>query len=92
MKIFKYKGYIGSAEISVEDECLHGKILFIADLVTYEAEKFSDLKREFEDAIDDYLELCREIGKEPNKTMSGTFNVRVGVDLHKKIALILLIP
>lgn len=88
MELLKYQGYTGSVEVSVEDDCLHGKILFIADLVTYEAQSLSGLKREFHEAVDDYIETCKEIGKAPNKPMSGTFNVRVGTELHKKAALI----
>lgn len=88
MELLKYQGYSGSVEVSMEDDCLHGKILFIADLVTYEAETLSGLKREFQEAVDDYIEMCKEVGKEPNKPMSGTFNVRVGTELHRKAALI----
>lgn len=87
MELLKHQGYTGSVEVSVEDDCLHGKVLFIADLVTYEAESLSGLKREFREAVDDYIEMCKEIGKDPNKPVSGTFNVRVGTELHKKAAL-----
>jgi hypothetical protein len=32
-----HKGFLGGVEISVEDGCLNGKLLFIKDLVTYES-------------------------------------------------------
>ena len=38
-KLF-YKGFTGSAEVSIEDQCLFGKIEFIGDLITYEATVF----------------------------------------------------
>jgi hypothetical protein len=44
-KTFSYKGFCGSKEISLEDDCLFGKILFVNDLVTYEAESPSALKK-----------------------------------------------
>ena len=37
METYTYKGYQGSVETSIEDGVLHGKIMFINDLVTYEA-------------------------------------------------------
>jgi predicted HicB family RNase H-like nuclease len=37
MSIFQYKGFVGSIEVDSEDKCLHGKLLYINDLVTYEA-------------------------------------------------------
>lgn len=83
-KLFKYKGFFGSIDFSVEDLSMCGKIECINDLVTYEANDLASLKAEFEAAVDDYLETCAEIGKEPDKTMSGTFNVRIGEELHKQ--------
>ena len=85
-ELLSYKGYVGSAEISHEDECLVGQILYIDDLVMYEGGTYSELKKAFEDSVDDYLELCAKVGKSPNKAYSGSFNVRIGPDLHSKAA------
>ena len=81
--MFKYRGYFGSIEHSTEDMTLHGKIECIADIVTYEAETMHDLKSAFEAAVDDYLETCKLLNKNPDKPMSGTFNIRIGEELHK---------
>lgn len=85
--ILEYNGYSGSIEVSTEDNCLFGKILFISDLVTYEAETITDLKAEFIEAVNDYVLTCKEIGKEPQKPFKGSFNVRVSSELHRKAAL-----
>jgi len=87
MKTIKYKNFVGSAEISFDDNCLHGKILFINDLVTYQAKSTLDLKKEFEIAVDDYIETCDSLGIEPQRSFSGTFNIRIGEELHKEAAL-----
>lgn len=71
MELLSHKGYNGSIETSVADDTLHGKILFINDLVTYEAQSVAQLKAEFADAVDDYLETCSAIGKKPEKTLSA---------------------
>ncbi len=84
--ILRYKGFIGSIEISIEDDCLHGKLLFINDLVTYEAQSPNQLQAEFESAVEDYLATCKELGRSPDKPFKGTFNIRVGPELHQKLA------
>lgn len=86
-ELLEYNGYSGSVEISIKDGCAHGKILFINDLVTYESDSIPQLKCEFEDAVDDYLETCKEVGKDPDKSLTGSFNARIGGDLHKKAVL-----
>ncbi|MDF7806064.1 type II toxin-antitoxin system HicB family antitoxin [Pontiellaceae bacterium B12219] len=87
MKPLQYNSYVGSVDYSLEDGCLHGKILYINDLVTYEAETVPELEAAFRDSVDDYLETCAEIGKDPDKSFKGTFNVRMTPELHKAAAI-----
>jgi predicted HicB family RNase H-like nuclease len=82
-----YKGYYGSAHYSDEDRVFHGKIEFIRSLVSYEGSNAESLRKAFEEAVDDYLELCAEEGRKPDKPFKGSFNVRTGSDLHRKAAL-----
>ena len=85
--VLKYKGYYAVVQYSAEDEVLYGKIEGINDLVSFESDNISDIKSEFESAVDDYIEYCREIGKEPEKAYKGSFNVRIPTELHKKLAI-----
>ena len=87
MSHMKYKEYLGSAEVSQKDGCLHGKILFIEDLVTYESETVPGLNQDFEAAVDDYLETCEQVGKEPDRPFTGTFQIRVPPELHRQAAM-----
>ena len=86
MKILEYKNYQGSAELDLDRNVCRGKLLFITDLVTYESDTIAGLRVEFEAAVDDYLETCAELGKEPVKPVSGQFNVRVPPQLHRDLA------
>lgn len=89
MKNFlEYRGYLGTVEFSADDKCFFGKIQGINDLVLFEGESVSELERSFKEAVDDYLETCKEIGKQPNKTFKGNFNVRVDKETHKKLFLL----
>ena len=87
MNILKYKEFEGTAEVDVERGVCRGKLLFIDDLITYEAESPKQLQAEFEASVDDYLETCRLVGKEPQRPFRGMFNVRVSPALHRQAAL-----
>ncbi|MEN8254669.1 MAG: type II toxin-antitoxin system HicB family antitoxin [Verrucomicrobiota bacterium] len=88
MKTMGYKGYLGSVECSFEDNCLFGQLLHVNDLVNFEADTPAALQEAFEQAVDDYLETCKELGKEPDKAFKGSFNVRVTPELHKAAVVI----
>ena len=70
----KYKDYFGSVEFNSTDNILYGSIIGINDLVTYEATFVEELKKEFIESVEDYLETCKSLGKEPNKFFKGIFN------------------
>jgi predicted HicB family RNase H-like nuclease len=59
-----YRGYTGTIEFSFDDRCYYGKIKNTRDLVNYEAKNFWVLMSEFENAVDDYLDFCKSVGKE----------------------------
>ena len=86
--MLKYKDFYGSVDYSASDECFFGKIIGTADLVTFEGESVAKLKKAFNEAVEDYLILCREAGKEPQKTYKGSFNVRLSPELHRRTAML----
>lgn len=80
--MLQHRGYYGSIEASPEDNCLFGKLQFIRALVTYEGETLAELNQAFCEAVDDYIETCASLGQTPEIPCKGSFNVRVGHDLH----------
>jgi predicted HicB family RNase H-like nuclease len=84
--IIQYKDFLASVHFSSEDEVFYGKVLGINDLISFEGSSVRELKKSFQEAIEDYLETCEQVGKEPNKTYKGTFNVRIPTQLHKEAA------
>lgn len=87
MTAMSYKEYLGSAEVSVEDGILHGRLLGIRDLVTYEADTPAALRSAFVEAVDEYLADCTEQGRRPDRPYKGSLNVRIGPELHRSFAL-----
>lgn len=87
MSYLTYKGYLGTIEPDLETGELFGKLAFIRDLVTYEAETLKALTQAFQESLDGYLESCVELGKKPDQPFKGTFNVRITPELHRQAVL-----
>ena len=83
----EYKGYTGSVEYSDEDGTFFGKVQFIRALISYEGSNAGELRKDFRDGVDSYLAMCEEKNITPEQPFKGSFNVRVGRDLHRQIAL-----
>ena len=84
--ILEYKNYFATVHFDADDEVFHGKIIGINDLVSFEGTTVKDLKIAFHEAVEDYLETCKELGKEPEKAYKGSFNVRIPSELHREAA------
>jgi len=81
----KYKEFIGTVHYSSSDEVFFGKIEGTNDLVMFEGETVKKLKNAFKEAVEDYLEICKEAGKEVFKSFKGSFNIRLNPELHSKL-------
>ena len=68
---------------------LHGKVINAGPypIVTFEASDVEGLKREFQISIEDYLAWCKEDGVEPQRPFSGKLNLRLGAELHQRVAI-----
>ena len=82
--MMQYKGYLGKVEFDSDAQILHGEVLGIRDVVTFQGPSVKELKKAFRDSIDDYLAFCRQRGESPDKPHSGQFIVRIDSDLHRK--------
>ena len=83
----EYRGYHGSVEFSAEDDVFFGIIIGINDHISYEGDSVKTLRKDFEESVDWYIDVCKEIGKEPEKMYKGSFNVRIDPALHKDLVI-----
>ena len=82
-----YKGYTGSVEYDEEANSFYGMVLGLhRDGIIYEGDSAEELKKDFEESIEDYLTHCNEIGKEPEKPFSGKTILRMSSELHQQAA------
>ncbi len=83
--MMQYKGYVGHVEFDAEAGILHGEVLGIRDVVTFQGSSIAEIEKAFRDSVDDYLAYCQQLGQEPDKPCSGKFVVRPGSQLHRKL-------
>lgn len=83
-----HKGYVGKVEYDADAKILHGEVIGIRDVVTFQADDVAGIEKAFKDSVDDYLAFCKERGEAPEKPMSGHFVVRTDPELHRKLSII----
>jgi predicted HicB family RNase H-like nuclease len=86
--MMKYKGYVGKVEFDAEAGILHGEVVGIRDVVTFQGTSVEEIEKAFHESVDDYLAFCRQRGEQPDKPCSGRFVVRVGPDLHRRLDMV----
>ena len=66
--MMKYKGYF--ADIAYDDKAkiFHGEVIGLKDIITFQGKSVDELKKAFQDSINDYLVWCDERGEQPEKT------------------------
>lgn len=86
--LMEYSGYYGTVHYSDEDQVFYGKLAFIRSLISYEGTDVKSLHRAFAEAVDDYLLLCKKMGKQPERPFRGLLRLRMNSELHRRAALL----
>lgn len=84
--MLKHKGYTGYVIYDDEARIFHGEVVGLRAVITFQGSTVDEIEQSFKDSIDDYLDWCKKRGKEPEKSHSGKFNLRMTPDLYVKIA------
>jgi len=86
-EVMCYRGYKGTIEYSLEDNVLHGRVLGIKSILSYEGNTLSELKKDFESLIDEYLEDCKRNNESPEKPYKQNIVINLEPDLQEKLYL-----
>lgn len=86
MTTMTHDGYVAAIEYDEDAGLFHGEVVNTRDVLTFQGRTVDELKTAFADTVADYLDWCRERGKEPERPFSGHFTVRVAPDLHRRAA------
>lgn len=82
-----HKGYSARIEYDDEDGVFFGRLAGIADVVGFHADTVGGLREAFREAVDDYLDTCARLGREPQRAFSGQVMFRVDPEVHRRAAL-----
>lgn len=84
--MMNYKGYKASIAYDKDDKIFVGEVFGISDSLNFHGASIDELEKAFHDCIENYLSICKQVGKEPQKEFSGSFNVRTTPLLHERAA------
>lgn len=68
--LLKYKDYSGVLEADLEANILFGRVIDINDVITFQRETVEEARQAFQDSVEDYLEFCAELGRDPEKPLT----------------------
>ena len=81
--MMQYKGYHAAITYDHEEGVFHGEVEGTRDVIFFEGTSVDQLNTEFRFSIDDYLAVCVERGREPDKPYSGRIPLRIRPSLHR---------
>lgn len=84
--MIEYKGYSGVFEFDPSIDAFHGRVVGLQDVVTFQGRSLDELRREMAESVEDYLELCADVGKDPERPYRGEFLVRTTPEVHRAVA------
>ena len=84
--MMEYKGYRGAVTFDDEADVFHGEVVDTRDVIVFEGTSVAQLKKEFKFSIDDYLRVCEERGRTPDKPYSGKILLRIPPEVHRAAA------
>ncbi len=84
MNVMKHNGYLAKIHYSDKEQLFIGKLACIENEVTFQANSVGGLKTAMVQAVENYLNVCKQQGLEPQKNYSGKFVVRVGPEIHAR--------
>ena len=81
-----YKGYSAAVEYDADDRTFSGRVVGLRDVLYFEGETVAELEEGLHAVVDDYLAICAEKGKEPDRPYSGRVGLRLDTALHRAAA------
>ena len=62
-----YKGFVARIDFDPDDSIFVGRVLGIRDIIGFHGETVSELTSDFHNAIEHYLQVCKDRGVTPQK-------------------------
>jgi len=88
MNIMSLDEYQAKIEYDADLDVFRGEILGLRGGADFYGRTPEELRTEFRQSLQVFLEVCREKGIEPRRNYSGKFNVRITPALHERLAIL----
>lgn len=86
MNIMQVNNYKAKIEYDPELDQFRGEILGLNGSADFYGKNPAELRKEFNNSLKIFLDVCKEKGISPTKEYSGKFNLRIPASLHSEIA------
>ncbi len=86
MNTMEIEGYKAVIKYDPEIDMFRGEFTSLNGGADFYANSIAELRKEGENSLKIFLEMCQESGIQPQKQYSGKFNLRVPPKLHADIA------
>ena len=81
-----HRGYTAAVAYDVDDHVFSGRVVGLRDVLYFEGKTVAELEEGFRAVVEDYLAICAENGKEPDRPYSGWVGLRLDAALHRAAA------
>jgi len=81
-------GYNAKSEYDADLDMFRGEILGLNGGADFYGKNAKELRAEFKQSLQVFLDVCREKGLEPRRNYSGKYNLRISPGLHEKLAIV----
>lgn len=85
--MMQYQDYLARVEYDAGADIFHGEVINTRDVITFQGKSVEEIKKAFENSVEDYLAFCKERGEEPDAPFTGRFTVRLSPDQHRQVIL-----
>ena len=81
--MIEYGGYRAVVKYDDDAGFFHGEVFDTRDVITFQGTSVAELREAFEDSVDEYLKVCAERGRTPEKPYSGKVALRLTPAVHR---------
>ena len=81
--MMRYRGYSAAVSFDYEAGVFHGEVVDTRDVIVFEGDSVAQLEEGFQTSIDDYLAVCAERGRTPDRPFSGRIPLRLAPEVHR---------
>ncbi len=81
--MMEYNGYRAAVTFDDEAGIFHGEVVDTRDVITFQGKSVTELRKAFKGSVDEYLAVCAERDRKPDKPFSGKIALRVPVEVHR---------